>query len=148
MVLDNKKWYALSVSGGKEIKTRDWLLENKSRSDVNDDIQENASQEKEKEEVLQSNINEIKKDVSKEKENVKQQNNNNKKNAKRKSESTPSRPEIAIWMVLLCIILIGLIFVIKTKIEQKEWDKKYKNIQNKNVSNNLENNNKAPQINP
>ena len=38
MVLDNKKWYALSVSGGKEIKTKDWLLENKSRFDVNDDI--------------------------------------------------------------------------------------------------------------
>ena len=36
MGLDNKKWYALSVSGGKEIKTKDWLLENKSRFDIDD----------------------------------------------------------------------------------------------------------------
>lgn len=38
MGLDNKKWYALSVSGGKEIKTRDWLLDNKARFDINDDM--------------------------------------------------------------------------------------------------------------
>ena len=38
MGLDNKKWYALSVSGGKEIKTKDWLLQNKERFDIDDNM--------------------------------------------------------------------------------------------------------------
>ena len=38
MSCDNLHWYVISVTGGKEIKTRDWLLENKERFDVDDSI--------------------------------------------------------------------------------------------------------------
>ena len=34
----NKKWYVLSVLGGKELKVKEWLLLNKERFDVTDDL--------------------------------------------------------------------------------------------------------------
>ena len=46
------------------------------------------------------------------------------------------RPEIEWWMILLCLILIGLFFIIKTKYEQGKWDEEHKQrmdqISNKN----------------
>jgi len=38
MLVGEKAWYALSVTGGKEVKTMNWLIENKSRFDISDDI--------------------------------------------------------------------------------------------------------------
>lgn len=38
MSVDKKAWYAITVTGGKEIKTRDWLIANKSRFGVSDDV--------------------------------------------------------------------------------------------------------------
>ena len=49
------------------------------------------------------------------------------------------RPEIAGWMILVCVVLVGFIFIIRTKLKQQEYDNKYKNIQN-NISYNLDNN--------
>ena len=38
MCAANLYWYVISVTSGKEIKTRDWLQENKDRFDVDDSI--------------------------------------------------------------------------------------------------------------
>ena len=38
MIANEKAWYALNVTGGKEIKTRDWIIANKEKFGVGDDI--------------------------------------------------------------------------------------------------------------
>lgn len=38
MLVGQKAWYALSVTGGKEVKIMNWLNENKARFDITDDI--------------------------------------------------------------------------------------------------------------
>lgn len=42
MLINKKAWYAITVQGGKEIKIRDWLITNKDRFGVSDDVLDNV----------------------------------------------------------------------------------------------------------
>jgi len=68
----------------------------------------------------------------------KKQENSEKKDNEQEKEKTndniPPKPKIATWMIALCVIIIGIFFVLHVKILQHRWNKKY-NKKNKNINN-------------
>ena len=46
------------------------------------------------------------------------------------SQEKEKRPEVKWWMIALCFLLIGIIFILNTLQRQQEYDEKHKNITN------------------
>ena len=72
------------------------------------------------------------------------ENGNNQNTDDEKNNNQDKRPEIEWWMILLCLVLVGFIFIIITINEQKEYDEKHnkqaKEINTKPLSYNLDGN--------
>ena len=82
--------------------------------------------------------------LAKEQKNLPVENGNNQNTDDEKNNNQDKRPEIEWWMILLCLVLVGFIFIIITINEQKEYDEKHnkqaKEINTKPLSYNLDGN--------